>query len=313
MRVLCTLMLHAYLDTIYIKQYPFYPQIFGIVIITTACVDLGMLQGFAGMETTGHETDAVLIAIGVLIIIVAAFGCFGAWKESPKLLYIFAGCLIIIILLELSVGIAAAALRPQIEGTMKTQLRASFIKNKSTREEDSVYREFWDRVQSNFAGCLIIIILLELSVGIAAAALRPQIEGTMKTQLRASFIKNKSTREEDSVYREFWDRVQSSLECCGVTGPENYGASEPRLKPSFSCCPPDNSDEVDEIKRSDCLSMEKYYKEGCEDKVLSTVHSAGLSVIVCGILFCFLEVAGIILALWLAHTIKTEGKGRETA
>ncbi|XP_013182013.1 PREDICTED: 23 kDa integral membrane protein-like [Papilio xuthus] len=226
--------------------------IFGIVIITTACVDLGMLQGFAGMETTGHETDAVLIAIGVLIIIVAAFGCFGAWKESPKLLYIF-------------------------------------------------------------AGCLIIIILLELSVGIAAAALRPQIEGTMKTQLRASFIKNKSTREEDSVYREFWDRVQSSLECCGVTGPENYGASEPRLKPSFSCCPPDSSDEVDEIKRSDCLSMEKYYKEGCEDKVLSTVHSAGLSVIVCGILFCFLEIAGIVLALWLAHSIKTEGKGRETA
>ncbi|XP_032513513.1 23 kDa integral membrane protein-like [Danaus plexippus] len=227
--------------------------IFGITIIAAACVDMGMIKGFAGMEgASGHETDVVLIVVGVLIIVVAAFGCFGAWKESPKLLYIF-------------------------------------------------------------AGCLIIIILLELSVGIAAAALRPQIEGTMKTQLRASFIKNKSTREEDSTYREFWDRIQSSLECCGVTGPDNYVASEPRLNPSFSCCPPDGTDRADEIKRSDCISLSKYYQSGCEDKVLSTVHSAGMTVIVCGILFCFLEVTGIVLALWLAHTIKTQGKGRETA
>lgn len=58
------------------------------MIIAAACVDMGMIKGFAGMEPTGHETDIVLIAIGVFIIVVAAFGCFGAWKESPKLLYI---------------------------------------------------------------------------------------------------------------------------------------------------------------------------------------------------------------------------------
>ncbi|XP_045785697.1 23 kDa integral membrane protein-like [Maniola jurtina] len=227
-------------------------MIFGIVIIAAACVDLGMIKGFAGMETTGHETDIVLIVVGVLILLVAAFGCFGAWKESPKLLYIF-------------------------------------------------------------AGCLILIILLELSVGIAAAALRPQLEGTMKTQLRASFIKNKSSREEDSTYKEFWDNIQTKLECCGVTGPDNYIASEPRLNPAYSCCPPDDSDHSMETKRSDCISLTKYYQEGCEDKVLGTVHSAGMTIIVCGILFCFLEVAGIVLALWLAHTIKTQDKGRETA
>ncbi|CAB3251986.1 unnamed protein product [Arctia plantaginis] len=227
-------------------------RICGIVIIAAACVDMGMIKGFAGMEPTGHETDIVLIAIGVFIIVVAAFGCFGAWKESPKLLYIF-------------------------------------------------------------AGFLIVIILLELSVGIAAAALRPQIEGTLKTQLRSSFIKNKSTKDEDDTYKEFWDRIQSNLECCGITGPDNYAASEPRINPSFSCCPDDGTDRSDEIKRSDCLSSEKYYKEGCENKVLGTVHSAGLTVIVCGILFCFLEAFGIVLALWLAHAIKTQGKSRETA
>ncbi|CAG9095840.1 hypothetical protein JYU34_007055 [Plutella xylostella] len=228
--------------------------ILGVVIIATACVDMGMIKGFAAMESSaGHETDAVLIAVGVLIIIVAAFGCFGAWKESPKLLYIY-------------------------------------------------------------VGCLIIIILLELSVGIAAAALRPQLEGTMKTQLRASFIKNKSTRDEDSAHREFWDRIQSNLECCGVSGPDDYSSPAPRLNPSFSCCPPDpQSEKAVELQRSECLNQNRYFTEGCEDKVLSTVHSAGLTVIVCGILFCVLEVAGIILALWLAHSIKNEGKSRETA
>lgn len=58
------------------------------MIISAACVDMGMIKGFAGMEATGHETDVVLIVIGVFIIIIAGFGCFGAWKESPKLLYI---------------------------------------------------------------------------------------------------------------------------------------------------------------------------------------------------------------------------------
>ncbi|CAH0692556.1 unnamed protein product [Chilo suppressalis] len=227
-------------------------MIFGIVIIATACVDMGIIKGFAGGEVSGHETDAVLIAVGVLIILVAAFGCFGAWRESPKLLYIF-------------------------------------------------------------AGCLIIIILLELSVGIAAAALRPQIEVGLKQQLRSSFIKNKSTREEDSHYRDFWDKIQSNLECCGISGPDNYGSTEPRLNPPYSCCPREATEDSDEVKRSNCLTHNTMYKEGCEDKILMTIHSAGLSVIVCGILFCFLEVAGIVLALWLAHSIKTQGKSRDTA
>ncbi|KAI8435319.1 hypothetical protein MSG28_003647 [Choristoneura fumiferana] len=235
--------------------------IFGIVLIATACVDMGMIQGFTGMEmeATGHETDAVLIAVGVLIIVVAAFGCFGAWKESPKLLYIF-------------------------------------------------------------VGCLILIILLELSVGIAAAALRPQIEGSLKANLRGSFIKNKSPSEEDSLYKDFWDRIQSNLECCGIRGPEDYQTANRGVadllvvNPSLSCCPPDNSENKnDETKRAECLSARVYYMEGCENKVLNTIHSAGLTVIVCGILFCFLEVAGIVLALWLAHTIKTQGKSRDTA
>lgn len=71
-----------------------------------------------------------------------------------------------IILLELSVGIAAAALRPQIEGSLKTQLRASFIKNKSTKEEDSTYVEFWDRIQSTVSKKLILLRLLieEISI-----------------------------------------------------------------------------------------------------------------------------------------------------
>lgn len=86
------------------------------------------------------------------------------------------------------------------------------------------------------------------------------------------------------------------LECCGITGPGDYNGYEPRLNPSFSCCPDDGTDRASEIKRSDCLSLEKYYKDGCETKVLGTIHSAGLTVIVCGILFCFLEVSQTFVA-----------------
>ncbi|KAL4714178.1 hypothetical protein ACJJTC_008532 [Scirpophaga incertulas] len=107
--------------------------------------------------------------------------------------------------------------------------------------------------------------------------------------------------------------IPINVGCCGISGPDNYGAYEPRLNPPYSCCPPDSSDDSDQIKRSNCLTQNTFYKDGCEDKILMTIHSAGLSVIVCGILFCFLEVAGIVLALWLAHSIKTQGKSRETA
>ncbi|GBP67917.1 Tetraspanin-6 [Eumeta japonica] len=225
-------------------------QIFGIVLISVAAVGMTNIDGFAGADTSnGNEVYAILITIGVLIIVIAAFGCFGAWKESPKLLYIFAACLIVIILLELSVSVAATVMRPKFEETMKNQLRDSFYKNKSAKDENTSHKNFWDTIQST---------------------------------------------------------------CCGVRSPEDYSSN---LIP-YSCCMPENeSDKAKdtETKRIECLNNHMFYQEGCEDKVLGAIHSNRISMSVTGLLFCFIEVVGVILALWLAYAIKNQDKSRETA
>lgn len=61
----------------------------GILIVVSASIDISLVKEYSNMgDVNGIETDILLIVIGLLILIIAAFGCFGAIRESPKLLYI---------------------------------------------------------------------------------------------------------------------------------------------------------------------------------------------------------------------------------
>ncbi|XP_022916133.2 CD63 antigen-like [Onthophagus taurus] len=180
----------------------------------------------------------VLIVAGSIIFIIAFLGCYGAIKESYYLLIAFALCLLLILIVELAVGIAAAVFKNDFETVMKDTLKSSMDK----------------------------------------------------------YLSNKADRMA-------WDHIQTELECCGIERADDW----PKGQRPYSCChalnpddtPPDfnqcqNAQNVDPI----------LYSTGCLEKLKMKTSSNASILIGVGIGIAFIEVIGIVLACWLATAIK---------
>ncbi|XP_002063400.2 CD151 antigen [Drosophila willistoni] len=89
----------------------------------------------------------VLIVTGLIIFLIASFGCFGAIKESPNLLLTYAVLLAIIFIVELAVGIAASVFKKDLEMMVKNSLQESIKRSSS---EDTMA---WDNIQRKLMCC----------------------------------------------------------------------------------------------------------------------------------------------------------------
>lgn len=96
-----------------------------LLFLTFLCMLAGLiLIGGGSFIVSSQTNDGVLnlsgsvavaaIVIGLLITIVSFFGCFGAANEKSSLLKTYFAFLIILIILELSVGIAASVKKNEI-------------------------------------------------------------------------------------------------------------------------------------------------------------------------------------------------------
>ncbi|KAF5306166.1 hypothetical protein FQR65_LT07442 [Abscondita terminalis] len=125
-------------------------EISGIGIITAGAIvlaDIGEFSHF--MENRMLATPIVLIVAGTIIFIIAFLGCFGAIRESHSLLMAFAICLLIIFIIELAVGIAAAVFKNDFEDALKNTLKNS-MKNYNTNNDE---KTAWDNTQKNLMCC----------------------------------------------------------------------------------------------------------------------------------------------------------------
>lgn len=89
----------------------------------------------------------VLIIAGLLIFAIATLGCYGALKESPRLLMLFALCLGVIFIFELAVGVAAIAFKADLDEAVQRQLTLSIQRR---TEEDMMA---WDPLQRRLKCC----------------------------------------------------------------------------------------------------------------------------------------------------------------
>ncbi|KAK4875853.1 hypothetical protein RN001_012275 [Aquatica leii] len=204
----------------------------GIGIITAGAIvlsDVGEFSHF--MENRMLATPIVLIVAGVIIFIIAFLGCFGAIRESYSLLLAFAIFLLVIFVIELAVGIAAAVFKSDFEEALKSTLKSS-----------------------------------------------------MKT-----YYTNNSEKSA-------WDNTQKTLMCCGVDGPTDWTKSQ--LVIPDTCCKDIN-------KTATCVSGN--YDKGCFAKLKLRVEEKATVLIGVGIGIAFVQVAGIVLACLLAASIKREG------
>ncbi|KAL0272463.1 UNVERIFIED_CONTAM: hypothetical protein PYX00_005420 [Menopon gallinae] len=222
-------------------------QVSGVGLIIAGAVllrDVDDFGNFLGNETTAPPI--VLIVVGVIVFVIAFFGCCGAIRESYNMLMAFAFLLLIIFIIELAVGIAAAV-------------------NKETAKEK------------------------------------------MKEAMRSSKNSFDGMNEE---HRKIWAQLQSKLECCGVDGPDDWKTGPGNLGSYYpeSCCQGATESSRDGL----CGPSKEYvYSDGCFDKLSMRLREGSIIVMGVGIGIAMIELAGIVLACLLASAIKKESEDEE--
>jgi len=124
----------------------------GIGLIATGAyvnVKMDEYYDFFGKEYFGP--GILLIVVGVLIFLIAFFGCCGAYKENHCLTMTFAVCLAIIFVLEIAGGIAGFVMRDQLEDEVKTVLETAMT-NYNKDGHDGVTKT-WNKMQEEFSCC----------------------------------------------------------------------------------------------------------------------------------------------------------------
>lgn len=91
----------------------------------------------------------LLIIVGVIIFLLAFFGCCGAIKENYCLTMTFAVCLAIIFVLEIAGGIAGFVMRDTIEDEINKVLYDSMERYNG----DSGVQKTWNKIQEEFECC----------------------------------------------------------------------------------------------------------------------------------------------------------------
>ncbi|XP_018564373.1 CD63 antigen-like [Anoplophora glabripennis] len=100
------------------------------------------------MENHYYSAAKLAIAIGVIIFFVALFGCVGAVKESVCLVNTYAFFLFCVLILEVSVSIAAYVMRGNLESTLKRNMLNSLQYNESYTTQYT-----WNATQYNLRCC----------------------------------------------------------------------------------------------------------------------------------------------------------------
>lgn len=110
-----------------------------------AYVQIQLKEYFALIEGQFSSAAALLIAVGVIIFIIAAFGCCGAWKENYICVMIFAVLLGIIFIMEIAGGIAGYVMHNEVESKVEELMKKSL--------EDYHPGSVWDKLQQEFQCC----------------------------------------------------------------------------------------------------------------------------------------------------------------
>ncbi|XP_011176670.1 CD63 antigen [Zeugodacus cucurbitae] len=128
-------------------------MITGIILIA---VGVGVASVFYGYQVllAGNffSIPTFLIVIGVFVILISFFGCWGALKENYCLTLIFAILLGLIFILELAAGISGYVLRSDASDLLNKSLQGA-LKEYSEVDEKNSYTMIWDYVQTTFDCC----------------------------------------------------------------------------------------------------------------------------------------------------------------
>lgn len=232
----------------------------GIGIIIAGALILTQMADFNRIA----ESDLVKLAIvmivgGAIVTIVAFVGCLGAMRESYTMLMVFAGLLLAIFILELTVGICAAVFKTDYKVSFKESLSDSLRHVLSqSRGDGSNYYEVSSRDRTS--------------------------SGTGTYGNAYDVIEGRD--------KNYWDVLQRQFKCCGVDGPKDWPDN---IRP-ISCC-------LDKFCWGDTAV---YHQVGCYDTLVEKIHQSTTVLVYVGIGIAFVEVLGIFLTCMLAGLVKED-------
>jgi len=124
----------------------------GLLLITTGGVIQGAYSQY--LDFLGDQffsTPAFMVAVGVIIFIVAFFGCCGAIKENHCMTLTFAILMGIIFLMEIGAGIAAYKLKGQVKPLIYANMESG-MRNYGVADHQGV-TQTWDVIQHELRCC----------------------------------------------------------------------------------------------------------------------------------------------------------------
>lgn len=119
------------------------------LIATGAYVKIKLDEYYDFFQDDYMGPGILLIVVGVIIFLLAFFGCCGAYKENYCLTMTFAVLLTLIFILELAGGIAGFVLRNDIEDDVDKAL----IKAEQNYGVKKGVTSTWDKLQEEFKCC----------------------------------------------------------------------------------------------------------------------------------------------------------------
>ncbi|RZB40977.1 Tetraspannin domain containing protein, partial [Asbolus verrucosus] len=100
-----------------------------------------------------EQGSYVLIGIGAFMFVVSFLGYCGALRESQCLLTTYGICLLIILVVEITVGCLAVAYKSRADEETRKLLKSSIEKYYSTPDNKDAVTLMWDHIQASLKCC----------------------------------------------------------------------------------------------------------------------------------------------------------------
>jgi CD63 antigen len=124
----------------------------GLVVIGVgAHIQIAAKHYLDFLADTYLNTPIFIIIAGVVIFIIAFFGCCGAWRENSCIVYAYACCLIVVLVGEVAAGIAALVLKDNLQSVIQDKMKQG-MNNYGTVGYEGM-TETWDLIQADLHCC----------------------------------------------------------------------------------------------------------------------------------------------------------------
>ncbi|XP_066261022.1 CD63 antigen-like [Euwallacea similis] len=146
-----------------------------------------------------------------------------------------------------------------------------------------------------FSVLLGIILIAEIAAGIVGYINRNEVEIMLENKLNSTMYKYYSNND----IRKTWDVAQHELECCGMTGPDDWQKVNHNNTLPHTCCANAHND-------GSCNSNVDHYTASCIEKLRTLLLKYASVIGAAGLGIAGFQILGMIFACFLARHIRKE-------